>query len=182
MSGVQLIDRLNDIGGANGVGRLDLVENRLVGIKSREVYEAPAATILHFAHRELERLVLDKDTSHFKAKLAADYNRDLLVVPGSIFSAESKGVHQFLKLGATPITSVEDLLQALNLAPREKREILRGDVSDDEMRVIDALASPVSRNELIEALELPITEANILLSTMEIKGLIVEELGVVRVR
>jgi argininosuccinate synthase len=73
MSGVQLIDRLNDIGGANGVGRLDLVENRLVGIKSREVYEAPAATILHFAHRELERLVLDKDTSHFKAKLAADY-------------------------------------------------------------------------------------------------------------
>jgi argininosuccinate synthase len=73
MSGVQLIDRLNDIGGANGVGRLDLIENRLVGIKSREVYEAPAATILHFAHRELERLVLDKDTSHFKAKLAADY-------------------------------------------------------------------------------------------------------------
>ena len=105
-----------------------------------------------------------------------------LVVPGSIFSAESKGVHQFLKLGATPITSVEDLLQALGLAPREKREILRGDVSDEEMRVIDVLASPVSRDELIEALELPITEANILLSTMEIKGLIVEELGVVRVR
>jgi argininosuccinate synthase len=73
MPGVQLIDRLNDIGGANGIGRLDLIENRLVGIKSREVYEAPAATILHFAHRELERLVLDKDTSHFKAKLAADY-------------------------------------------------------------------------------------------------------------
>ncbi len=73
MSGVQLIDRLNDIGGANGIGRLDLIENRLVGIKSREVYEAPAATILHFAHRELERLVLDKETSHFKAKLAADY-------------------------------------------------------------------------------------------------------------
>jgi len=73
MTGVQLIDRLNDIGGANGIGRLDLIENRLVGIKSREVYEAPAATILHFAHRELERLVLDKDTSHFKAKLAADY-------------------------------------------------------------------------------------------------------------
>jgi argininosuccinate synthase len=73
ISGVQLIDRLNEIGGANGIGRLDLIENRLVGIKSREVYEAPAATILHFAHRELERLVLDKDTSHFKAKLASDY-------------------------------------------------------------------------------------------------------------
>ena len=73
MNGVTLIDRLNEIAGANGIGRLDLVENRLVGIKSREVYEAPAATVLHFAHRELERLVLDKDTSHFKAKLANDY-------------------------------------------------------------------------------------------------------------
>jgi len=73
LPGVQLIDRLNEIGGANGIGRLDMIENRLVGIKSREVYEAPAAAILHFAHRELERLVLDKDTSHFKAKLAADY-------------------------------------------------------------------------------------------------------------
>ena len=69
MSGFELIDRLNEIAGANAVGRLDLVENRLVGIKSREVYEAPAATVLHFAHRELERLVLDKDTAHFKAKL-----------------------------------------------------------------------------------------------------------------
>jgi argininosuccinate synthase len=73
MSGVDLINRLNETGGAYGIGRLDLVENRLVGIKSREVYEAPAATILHFAHRELERLVLDKDTSHYKAKIAMDY-------------------------------------------------------------------------------------------------------------
>lgn len=124
----------------------------------------------------------EKSGSLITAKLAADYNRDLLVVPGSIFSAESKGVHQFLKLGATPITSVEDLLQALGFALREKREILRGDVSEDEMRVIDILASPVSRDELIDALELPISDVNILLSTMEIKGLIVEELGVVRVR
>ncbi|HVM73437.1 MAG TPA: DNA-processing protein DprA [Candidatus Paceibacterota bacterium] len=124
----------------------------------------------------------EKSGSLITAKLAAEYNRDLLVVPGSIFSAESKGVHQFLKLGATPITSVDDLLRALGLAPREKREILRGDVSEDEMRVIDILASPLPRDELIEALELSITDANILLSTMEIKGLIVEELGVVRVR
>jgi argininosuccinate synthase len=73
MDGVKLIDTLNEIGGANAIGRLDLVENRLVGIKSREVYEAPAAAILHFAHRELERLVLDKETSHYKAKIANDY-------------------------------------------------------------------------------------------------------------
>ncbi len=73
MSPVELIMTLNTIGGANAIGRLDLVENRLVGIKSRELYEAPAATILHFAHRELERLTLDKDTMHYKAKLSHDY-------------------------------------------------------------------------------------------------------------
>ena len=124
----------------------------------------------------------EKSGSLITAKLTAEYNRDLLVVPGSIFNAESKGVHQFLRLGATPITSIEDLLQALKLAPREKTVILRGDVSDEEMKVIDILGNPLSRDELIEALSLPITEAIILLSTMEIKGLIVEEVGVVRVR
>ncbi len=124
----------------------------------------------------------EKSGSLITAKLTADYNRDLLVVPGNIFSAESYGTHQFLKLGATPITSVDDLLQALELAPREKRKILRSDLSDDELRVIDIIGSPTSREELLEELELPISEANVLLSMMEIKGLIVEELGVVRVR
>jgi DNA processing protein len=124
----------------------------------------------------------EKSGSLITAKLAAEYNRDLLVVPGQIFSAESKGTHQFLRLGATPITSIDDLLQALGLVPRERREILRGDVTDDEMRVLDIIASPVSRDELLTSLDLPISEANILLSMMEIKGLIVEELGVVRMR
>jgi argininosuccinate synthase len=73
LSGFEIIDALNEIGGQNGVGRIDLIENRLVGIKSREVYEAPAAVILHFAHRELERLTLDKDVTHYKAKIAQDY-------------------------------------------------------------------------------------------------------------
>lgn len=73
LPGVDLIDRLNELGGAHGIGRIDLVENRLVGIKSREVYEAPAATILHCAHDELERLTLDRDTAHYKRKLANDY-------------------------------------------------------------------------------------------------------------
>ena len=124
----------------------------------------------------------ERSGSLITAKLTAEYNHDLLVVPGPIFSAESKGVHQFLRLGATPITSVDDLLQALDLLPRENREILRGDVTQDEMRVLDIIASPVSRDELLTALGLPISDANILLSTMEIKGLIVEELGVVRMR
>jgi len=71
--GIALIHALNDIAGRNGVGRMDLVENRLVGIKSREIYEAPAALTLHFAHRELERLTLDKEVAHYKAKIAHDY-------------------------------------------------------------------------------------------------------------
>jgi argininosuccinate synthase len=73
LKGFDLIEELNVIAGANGVGRMDLVENRLVGIKSREIYEAPAAVALHFAHRELERLTLDKDVMHVKAKIAHDY-------------------------------------------------------------------------------------------------------------
>lgn len=73
MDPVSLIQALNEIGGAHGVGRIDLVENRLVGIKSREIYEAPAATILHFAHTELERLTLDKDTFAMKSRLAIEY-------------------------------------------------------------------------------------------------------------
>lgn len=73
MPAVELIHRLNELGGKHGVGRLDLVENRLVGIKSREIYEAPGATILHFAHTELERLTLDKSVFHMKTQLAAEY-------------------------------------------------------------------------------------------------------------
>ena len=63
MDGVPLMEQLNKIGGQHGVGRIDHVENRLVGIKSREVYEAPAAVILHEAHRELESLCLSKQAA-----------------------------------------------------------------------------------------------------------------------
>jgi len=73
MEGVRLIRTLNDIAGAHGVGRIDLVENRLIGIKSREIYEAPAATVLHFAHTELERLTLDKAVFNYKSQVAQEY-------------------------------------------------------------------------------------------------------------
>ena len=66
MDGADLILHLNKIGGENGVGRIDHVENRLVGIKSREIYEAPAAVILHNAHRELEYLTLSRQALRFK--------------------------------------------------------------------------------------------------------------------
>ena len=106
------------------------------------------------------------------------------MVPGSIFSDESKGTHQFLRLGATAITSAEDILVALGIAKREGENLtsLRADLSTDELRVIEIIRAPIPREELVQALELPITEANVLLSTMEIKGLITEELGLVRIR
>jgi argininosuccinate synthase len=70
----RLISQLNEIGGLCGVGRSDLVENRLVGIKSREIYEAPAATILYTAHKELESLVLDRESAHFKEIVSLKYS------------------------------------------------------------------------------------------------------------
>lgn len=70
---VELIATLNQIGGANGVGRVDLVENRLVGMKSHGVYETPGGTLLYTAHRELEYLTLDRDTLHYKDALAQKY-------------------------------------------------------------------------------------------------------------
>ncbi len=73
MAGPELVSRLNAMGGANGVGRINMMENRLVGIKSREVYEAPAATIILEAHRDLESLTLDRETLHFKAHLELRY-------------------------------------------------------------------------------------------------------------
>jgi argininosuccinate synthase len=73
LNSILLVQKLNELGGAHGVGRIDLVENRLVGIKSREIYEAPAATILHFAHTELERLTLEKSVFHLKHQLAREY-------------------------------------------------------------------------------------------------------------
>lgn len=66
MSAVDLVVKLNDLGSKHGIGRLDIIENRVVGIKSREVYEAPAAVILHKGHNEMEKLVMDKETFRFK--------------------------------------------------------------------------------------------------------------------
>ncbi|GKX67057.1 argininosuccinate synthase [Inconstantimicrobium mannanitabidum] len=64
--GVSLIQKLNEIGGKNAIGLCDMVENRLVGMKSRGVYETPGGTILYYAHKELESLCLDRETSHYK--------------------------------------------------------------------------------------------------------------------
>lgn len=95
MSVPQLLRSLNQIAGEHGIGRQDLVENRLVGIKSREVYEAPGATVLHIAHRELENLTLDRDTFHFKESLVPRYAE--LVYYGLWFSPLKGALDAFVK-------------------------------------------------------------------------------------
>lgn len=89
-----LISYLNEVGGQFGVGRSDVVENRLVGIKSREIYEAPAATILHIAHKELEALVLDRDLAHFKEMISLKYAE--LVYYGLWFSELKEALDGFV--------------------------------------------------------------------------------------
>jgi len=73
LTGVELIEKLNQIGGLHGIGRVDMVENRLVGIKSRGVYETPGGTILLLAHKDLESITLDRDTAHYKEIVAQKY-------------------------------------------------------------------------------------------------------------
>lgn len=90
-----LIPHLNRLAGEYGIGRQDLVENRLVGIKSREVYEAPGATVLHIAHKELENLTLDRDTFHFKESLVTRYTE--LVYYGLWFSPLKAALDAFVR-------------------------------------------------------------------------------------
>jgi argininosuccinate synthase len=91
---VELVQRLHDLGGEHGVGRIDHVEDRLVGIKSREIYEAPAATILHAAHRALEGLTLTRDTLRFNRLVADELSR--LIYDGLWFSALSRDLRGYV--------------------------------------------------------------------------------------
>jgi len=99
---VALVETLNRVAGAHGVGRLDLVENRLVGIKSRGVYETPAGTVLHLAHREIERLVLDRDTLHFKQSISVRYAQ--LIYDGLWFSSLRQALAAFVQSTEQDVT------------------------------------------------------------------------------
>ncbi|MFN3550727.1 MAG: argininosuccinate synthase [Endomicrobiia bacterium] len=92
--GAKLISALNKIAGRNAIGRVDIVEDRLVGIKSRGVYEAPAATVLYFAHRELEHLVLDRETFHYKEHIALEYAK--MVYYGEWFTPKRESLDKFI--------------------------------------------------------------------------------------
>ena len=94
LDGAELIVELNKIAGRHGVGRIDHVENRLVGIKSREIYEAPAAIVLHEAHREIEFLTLSKDAMRFKTLVSQQYSD--LIYNGLWFSALHQDLMAFV--------------------------------------------------------------------------------------
>jgi argininosuccinate synthase len=101
-SGVALIEKLNQIGGEHGIGRIDLVENRFVGMKSRGCYETPGGALIVAALRELEALTLDRSTAHYKQKLAIDYAD--LVYNGLWFTPLRESLDAFFTKLSEPTT------------------------------------------------------------------------------
>ncbi len=120
----------------------------------------------------------NKSGTRITARLSTEYNREVFSVPGSIFSSASEGCNELIREGATPITSAKDILNYFHLLdeknPTQQQMIA---LSREEEKVIELLNTPLSRNALSEKLAIPIIKVNILLSSMEIKGLIGENLG-----
>lgn len=126
------------------------------------------------------------------SKLATEYNREVLAIPGSIFSPHSDGPHMLLRLGATLVRSADDILESLNIGKldfgssskkgSDSKEF--GDCSEREMLIIKLLAEPLERDEILRRANLehqiPVGETQTLLSLLELKGLIKETLGEIR--
>ncbi len=104
LSAAKIVERLNAVGGAHGIGRVDLVENQLVGMKSHGVYETPGGTILLFAHRELESLILDRETMHFKEMVAVKYTE--LIYNGLWFTPLREAIDAFVNATQGPVTGM----------------------------------------------------------------------------
>jgi argininosuccinate synthase len=102
ISGVKLIEQLNRLGGKHGIGQIDLVENRLVGIKSRGVYETPGGTILTTAHNALESLTLDRETMHYKQQISLKYAD--LVYYGQWFTQLREALDTFIDVTQRNVT------------------------------------------------------------------------------
>ncbi len=102
LDAVELVEKLNAIGGANGIGLLDLVENRLVGMKSRGVYETPGGAILYKAHEVLETITLDRETSHYKKLVAQKYGE--LVYFGQWFTPLRSALDAFVDVTQQNVT------------------------------------------------------------------------------
>ena len=120
MSGVALLEKLNKLGGQHGIGRIDLVENRFVGMKSRGCYETPGGTLILAAHRELEALTLDKNTLHYKQRLALDYAE--MVYNGLWFTPLREALDAFFEsASATTTGEVKLRLYKGNIEPVSRK-------------------------------------------------------------
>lgn len=125
----------------------------------------------------------EKSGTLITARMALDYNRDVLAVPGSVFSQNSNGTNWLIKQGATPISNSDDVLEALGfeIKRHEQNDSQKyADCGKDEMKIINLLHEPMERNILIRKLDMNIGDANALLSIMELKDLIKEEMGEIR--
>jgi DNA processing protein len=121
----------------------------------------------------------EKSGTLITARMAVDYNRELLVVPGSIFSPTSRGCHQFLKLGATPVTDSHDILAALGIDEvTTKSEKLVSVLSPEATLVLSHLTEPTDRDTLIRQLGLPTAAASIILMQAELEGHIAVDGGI----
>lgn len=113
------------------------------------------------------------------SRLATEYNRDVLTVPGSIFSPGSEGPSMLIRLGAVPITSPNELLETLGFEPKEST-ITQPTLSGDEKRVYDLLSEPMARDDISRRLSLHAAHASVLISMLELKGLITDHAGMLR--
>ncbi len=112
------------------------------------------------------------------SKHATEFNRNVFAVPGSIFSNKSAGPHMLIRLGATPITTGAELIEALGLKPETiQSERNYSDLSDKELKIVELLENPLPRDEILFRLEMEAGEINALISLLEIKGVIEEKLG-----
>jgi argininosuccinate synthase len=117
---VQIVELLNEIGARNAIGRIDLVENRFVGMKSRGCYETPGGTLIYAAYRELEALTLDRQTMHYKQRLALDYAE--MVYNGLWFTPLREALDAFFaSVGATTTGEVTLRLYKGNLEPVSRK-------------------------------------------------------------
>lgn len=109
------------------------------------------------------------------ARLATDYNREVLVVPGNISSPTSKGTNNLLRDGATPIIKSADILEALGIVPKEEKtvneEALKN-LTEEERLVFEIISEPISKEEICDKIKKPISEVNIIISMLELRGLI----------
>lgn len=121
----------------------------------------------------------EKSGTLITARLAADYNRELLTVPGNIFSENSFGTHQFLKLGATPVTCAEDILNALNITPETKQISFAENLSPEEIQILTLLTEPKDHDTLIRLSTQNSEQTLALLMRMELAGHIKEQDGLI---